>query len=220
MFVGHYAAALAAKAAEPRTPLWTYVLGAQLLDVGYSALVVAGIEKFRVNESLPGNPLELIHMPYSHGLPAALVWSLVAALLCKPLLKLTWRASAVVGLVVFSHWLLDWIVHRPDLELWYRGPKVGLGLWNYPAAEMALELSLLAVAGGAWIAWRKSVGRQAWPAVLFLALLGGMATLFALPAPPPESPLVLGITGLVLFGVIALIAWPVDRAYRPGRTFR
>ena len=117
MFVGHYSAALAAKAAEPRAPLWTYVIGCQLLDVGWSALVMTGAERMSIDPSLPGSSLVLEHMPWTHSLPSAVLWSLAAALAVRFAMKLPVRACVFVGLVVFSHWLGDLLVHRPDLEL-------------------------------------------------------------------------------------------------------
>src|ERR1700761_2528673 len=129
MFVGHYAAALAAKAAEPRGPLWAYVAGCQLLDIGWSSLVMAGVEKMRIDPSLPGSDLDLYYMPYTHSLPAALIWSVGATLVAKPVLRLPWAASAMIGATVFSHWIADFLVHRPDLELFPHGEKVGLAMW-------------------------------------------------------------------------------------------
>ncbi len=117
MFVGHYSAALAAKAAEPRAPLWTYVIGCQLLDVGWSSLIMTGTEKVSFDPSLPGSALVLEHMPWTHSLPASLLWSLAAALAVRFAMKLPWRAAIFVGLVMFSPWLLDLAVHRPDLKL-------------------------------------------------------------------------------------------------------
>src|SRR5690606_9928788 len=112
------------KAAAPRAPLWTLVGAAQLLDIAFSGFLGAGLEKFRVDQSLPGNPLDLYQMPWSHSLPAAIGWSLLAAGAARALVP--WRTAAVIGAVVFSHWLLDWLVHRPDLELWFGGPRAGL----------------------------------------------------------------------------------------------
>ena len=126
MFAGHYAAALAAKAAEPRAPLWTLIAGAQLVDIGWAALVIAGIETGSVDPALPGSALVLSHMPWTHSLAAALVWAIAAALLSKTLLRLSLRTAIVIGAVVFSHWLLDLIVHRPDLELYPNGPSSAL----------------------------------------------------------------------------------------------
>jgi hypothetical protein len=216
MFVGHYAAALAAKAAEPRAPLWAYVAGCQLLDIGWSGLVMAGMEKVRVDPSLPGSPLVLYHMPYTHGLPAALGWSVVAGLVAKPVLRLPWSAAAMVGATVFSHWLADLLVHRPDLELFPHGPMAGLGFWNYPIAEMALEMGLVAIAGAAWTASRKSQGRTAWPAVVFLAALTAVQILSSLlgGSGGSDNPIATGAVALSVYLTLALIAAWVD-AGRP-----
>ena len=65
MFVGHYSASLAAKAAEPRAPLWSYFIASQLLDVGWSILVALGIEKVRVDPMLPGSVFDLYFRPKS-----------------------------------------------------------------------------------------------------------------------------------------------------------
>ena len=171
MFVGHYAAALAAKGAEPRAPLWTYVIAAQLVDVGWSGLIMAGVEKVSFDPHLPGSALVLEYMPFTHSLPAALLWSVAGAFAVRWALKLPWAAAAMVGLVVFSHWLGDLLVHRPDLELWFGGQKVGMALWNYPLPEQALEMGLMAL-GAAWWAWRRGTqGQSVWPALAFVGFL-------------------------------------------------
>lgn len=171
MFVGHYAAAFAAKAAEPKAPMWTLAAGCQLIDIGWSAFIMTGVEHANSDPALPGSPYVLYDMPWTHSLPAALAWSVGAALLVKLLLRLPSWASVLVGLSVFSHWLLDFVVHRPDLLLYPGGEKVGLALWNYPVAEEALEIGLIAVCGGLWIASRKTLGRAAWPALLIMTFL-------------------------------------------------
>ena len=83
MFVGHYAAALAAKAIEPRAPLWTLAAGCQLVDIGWSAFIIAGIERASVDPTLPGSSLVLEHMPWTHSLPMTFVWAAGAALLAS-----------------------------------------------------------------------------------------------------------------------------------------
>ena len=210
MFVGHYAVALAAKAAEPRARLWTYAGACQLLDIGWSGLVMGGIEKMRVDPHLPGSGLDLYFMPYTHSLPGALVWSVGAAVLGRYLLRLPWRAGVFVGLVVFSHWILDLLVHRPDLALWFGGPKVGLGLWNYPLPEMALELGLVAVAGGAWIAVRKDAALKAWPVIAFMGFLTTLQMAASL-SPSSDDPVAGGGLALVVYLVATGLAWLVDR---------
>lgn len=210
MFVGHYSAALAAKAIEPRAPLWALVGGAQLIDIGWSVLVMAGIEKVRIDPSLPGSSLDLYHMPWTHSLPAVIVWSLAAIVLCRWLLKLAWTPAIVVGLVVFSHWALDWLVHRPDLLLWPGGEKVGLGFWNYPVPEQALEIGLLGLGGMAW-AWAAGRRGGGWfrPLVFFTILVAlQVAVMFA---PAEGDTYQLGLSALLVYLIVTGVAWVIDR---------
>jgi hypothetical protein len=198
MFVGHYAASLAAKAVEPRAPLWSYVAAAQLLDIGWSVLIIAGVERVSFDESLPGSPLVLAHMPWTHSLPAALVWSIGAALLAGFALKLPRRTAMVVGLVVFSHWVLDFLVHRPDLALWFGGPKLGLGLWNAPVVEATVEMGFLALAAIAWTAQRVRLKQAAWSAIAFIALLI-MLQIVAIALPPDGDTVIMGLSALAAY---------------------
>lgn len=216
MFMGHYAAALAAKAAEPRAPLWAYVAGAEVLDIAWSSLVMAGAEQARIDNALPGAPLDLFHMPWSHSLPAALAWSVAAALLGGWALKLPRRAAVVLGLVVFSHWGLDLLVHRPDLALWLGGPKVGLALWNQPVLEEAVEVGLLGLAGAAWAAQRSRGGQSVWPTLAFLSFL---LILQILPMVAPMTggpPAALAGSTLFVYLVVTAAAALIER--RPRRS--
>lgn len=211
MFIGHYSAALVAKAAEPRARLWTYVGACQLLDIGWGAMILARLEKARVDPSMSGNGFDLYFMPYSHSLPASIVWALVAGFLAFQFLRLPTRAAICVGLVVFSHWPLDLIVHHPDLLIWPGLPKVGLSFWDHPVSEMALEAGLLALASAAWVARRKDQGLATWPAAAFIGLLVAVQILATL-GPMASDPSSLGGMALGLYVVITLAAWPVDRS--------
>ena len=213
MFVGHYSAALAAKAAEPRGPLWAYVAAAQLVDIGWSALVMAGVEKVRIDETLPGSSLDLYHMPWTHSLPAAVLWSLAAAAVCRWALKWPGRVATMVGAVVFSHWLFDFLVHRQDLLLWPGGAKVGLGWWNYPVPEQALEIGLLGLAGMAWAWTAARGGKSLWPPLVFVAALVGLQVLVMF-LPPQNDTFQLGLSALVVYLVVTAAAWLVDRRKR------
>lgn len=212
MFVGHYAAAMAAKAAEPRAPFWTYVLGCQMLDVGWGVLVSTGVEKFRVDTALPGSPLDLYFMPFTHSLPGAVLWSVVGGVAAKGLLRLPARAAAMISVVIFSHWGLDLIVHRPDLELG-NGVKAGLALWNWPVPEMALEMGLIAMSAAAWAGRIRAAGSGVWRAVVFSGLMIPLA-IVALASPPPPSPAAGGIMALVAYGLVTLIALGFDAPKR------
>src|SRR5690348_5176158 len=87
MFAGHYAAAFVAKAIEPKTPLWTLAAGCQLIDIGWSSLIMAGVEHASANPALAGSTLVLYDMPWTHSLPGAALWSAAAALLCLAVLR-------------------------------------------------------------------------------------------------------------------------------------
>ena len=243
MFVGHYSASLVARRVAPELPLWALLLAAQAVDVAWATFVLLGIEHVRI---VPGhtatNPLDLYHMPWTHSLPAALAWSLGVAALgwawarrpapmaagqlaaaARPLSAATGRHAAtpgrvavVLGAVVFSHWVLDLIVHAPDLPLWGDGRKVGLGLWNHVVASTALELALL-VGAALWLradraAWRRAGGRA-------LGVFVGVLVVFHavnLFGPPPPSVAAVGIAGLSVYLVVALVgAWLERRAGRP-----
>lgn len=217
MFMGHYAAAFAAKAAEPRAPLWIYVAAAEALDISWSVLVVAGVERVRFDASLPGAPLVLEYMPWSHSLPAALIWAAVLALLAGLALKLPRRAMLFVGLAVFAHWLLDLMVHRPDLALWPEGPRVGLALWQAPVLAQVVEMGLLALAAGAWLAQRGKTGARLWPG---LALLGLLVTLqiVSTAAPPVGDAMIVARFGLSIYlAMIFVAAFTERRAGAIGR---
>src|ERR1700745_697070 len=147
MFVGHYSVAFAAKSERHKIPLWVLFIAVQFLDYIWATLVLLGIEKLRVIKGFTaGSMLDSYFHPYSHSLPMAILWSVVAALIYKAI----WRAKAsniamvVIGVAVFSHWLLDLIAHPHDLPIYDNRWKVGFGLWNYRDPEFALEIALLA----------------------------------------------------------------------------
>ena len=114
MFVGHIGVAMAAKRAAPRTSLATLVAAALWIDLVWPALVLAGVERVRID---PGNtaftPLDFERYPFTHGGVAVLLWS--AAFGAAYLLRSGYRRGALVaGALVASHWVLDAVVHRPD----------------------------------------------------------------------------------------------------------
>lgn len=205
MFVGHYSAALAAKAVEPRGPLWAYVGAAQLLDIGWSTLVMAGIEKVRFDPELPGSFLVLDYMPFTHSLPAAILWSIAGWAIAKWLLKLPARAAVLIGLVVFSHWLGDFLVHRPDLELLVVPGRVGLGWWDFPMQELLLEAGLIGLTGGAWLWRRGQEGRSVWPGLAFLTALMALQAVSLVVAPTGSAAL-FGRTSLIIYLAVIGIA--------------
>src|SRR6266498_3662872 len=136
MFIGHYAVALAAKRAAPKTSLGTLFAAAQLADLLWPPLLLAGWERSGI---VPGpNPfltLSLQSIPISHSLLALIGWGLLFGLLYRVRTGYG-RGALVVALLVVSHWLLDFVTHRPDMPLYPGGRLVGLGLWNSEAATV------------------------------------------------------------------------------------
>lgn len=151
MFVGHYSVAFATKTEHNKIPLWVLFVAVQFLDYVWATLVLLGIEKLRVIKGFTaGSMLDSYFHPYSHSLITAILWSGVAALCYKPLCRwlgyrYTKSAALIVGVAVFSHWILDLIAHPHDLPIYDNSAKVGFGLWNYRDPEFALEIALLAL---------------------------------------------------------------------------
>lgn len=149
MMAGHFGLAAAVKSRQPLLPLWSLMLATQLLDILFVPLLVLGVESI---EELPGKSLgpasygaALIHAEYTHSLVGALTIAMVAGIVVS-----RWwgrRAGLVIGAVVFSHWLLDLLVHRADLPILPGNagtlPLLGLGLWNAPVVTLIIEATLI-----------------------------------------------------------------------------
>lgn len=239
MFIGHIGVAMGAKVAAPRIPLGTLVIAAQFVDLLWPVLLLAGIEHARV---VPGimaaSSLEFTDYPISHSLLTVLGWgALVGGLywiLRRRIMSTAYRADAhdpvgglywvlrreargawVLGAVVVSHWVLDLLVHQPDLPLFPGGPRLGLGMWNSLPASMALELGILILGTVLYLRAtraRDAVGRVAlWAFVLILAVIY-LSSLFGPPPPDARTVAQTGLAGwlLVLWGY-----W-IDRHRKAG----
>ncbi len=193
MFIGHWAPALVA-ATHPRAPrIAVLFIAAQLVDWAFFALLLLGVEKMRF---VPGisvmNPMDLYHMTYTHSLLGALVFGGGITIVIWTLAKD--RAAALLGgAVVVSHWLLDLLVHVPDLTLIGVPPKLGFGLWNHPEIEMPLELAI--TFGALW--WYAKVCRPATSRVVCLAAV--MLALQGFNWFAPVAPEVTAATSLLAF---------------------
>ncbi len=203
MFIGHFAVGLAAKRAAPRASLGTLTLAALFLDALWPLFLLLGLERAEV---VPGSNsfllLNFSYYPISHSLLMALVWAALFAIVYKARTK--YSAGALwVGLLVLSHWVLDFIVHVPDLPLWPGGPKVGLGLWNSPTATIVIESAIFLA--GIWIYAtttrpRNIIGKAAlWAYVIVIA---GLYAADANAQAPPN------ITIVAYIGIVAWIFIP------------
>jgi hypothetical protein len=219
MFIGHYGPAFAGKAIGPAIPLWVLFIAVQWMDIGWAMLVLAGVEKFRIIPGFTeGSAFDLYYMPYTHGLIGALALSaLLGAIVAVFLRERRGTVFLVVAGAVFSHWLLDLVVHVPDLPLYDDSAKVGLGLWRHVWLSLPLELAFLALGG--WLyartvpARRAGGDRRLW---LFVAAMAALEIYSAM-SPPPATPQQTALSGLAAYLVLALLAGLVDRArYTPS----
>ncbi len=148
MITGHFSLATGTKAVAPRLPLWALLLASFWLDVIFIFLFAAAIEGLtQVDPAHPAYGGALIHAYYTHSL----VGALAIAALTGWLVTRWWgrQGGLVIGAVVFSHWVLDLLVHRPDLPILPGNlgnlPLLGLGLWNYPWLSAAVELAMVLI---------------------------------------------------------------------------
>jgi hypothetical protein len=216
VFIGHFALAYAAKRVAPRTSLGTLFAAAQLPDLVWPWLTLAGVEHATI---APGDtaftPLRFDSYPVSHSLLTVAGWGAAFGVIHY------WRRrrgldAVVLALLVGSHWLLDFVTHRPDMPLWPGGPRLGLGLWNSVPATIAVELLLFAA--GLWLAASATRARDALGRWGFAGLAALLLLIYAanVTSPPPPSMTAVGWVGAlggILF--VALAAW-VDRHREPA----
>jgi len=188
MFIGHFAIGFAAKTAAPRVSLGTLFLAAQFIDLLWPTFLLMGLERVRIE---PGattvTPLVFEHYPYSHSLLAVLGWAVLLAGL-HFLLRRDRRGAMILAGLVLSHWLLDLLVHRPDLPLWpWGGSVLGLRLWSSLTLTLALEVPLFML--GVWLysrGTRALDGAGRWGLVGLVLFLFVIYAGNVLGSPPPS----------------------------------
>lgn len=217
MFIGHFAVGLYGKKLAPRTSLGTWFVAAQFLDLLWPLLLLLGVEHVRI---APGDttltPLDFYDYPWSHSLLLTIGWGAVFGT-GYYLFRKNLRTAVMLGIAVISHWVLDLVVHRPDLPLTPWGSeRMGFGLWNTPA--IALTIESIFFSGAVWLYSRDTqpsdrIGRFGWiglAATLLLIWAGN----FMGPPPPDTNALAVVANAQWLF---VLWAYWVDRhrAERP-----
>lgn len=214
MFVGHYAASLALKKFEKRASLGILFLAVQFVDILFFPFVLLGIERIKIVENFTQSThFELEYLPYTHSLLAFVVWSGAAYALFRWVVVKNHSVAIVVALAVFSHWLLDLLVHTPDLPLASDATtKLGLGLWNNAIATYTLEAGLLIL--GLWLYLRStkavtSVGKYGMGVFVGFLLLVNVANIFG--PPMVDSELGLAVFALTSYLLFAAVAFWLDR---------
>lgn len=209
MFIGHFGVGFAGKRFAPKASLQMLIFAAVFADVLWPILVALGVEKVRI---APGDtvytPLEFISYPWSHSLLMLCIWGLVLGLIYRTRTASN-SAGVVIGLLVVSHWVLDWITHRPDMPLYPGGPNVGLGLWNSVAGTMAVEIAMF-IAGVFLYATATEARdkRGKWALIALVVFLLGFYIADSVAGSPPPSVNAIWISALIATAVIVLwTAW-------------
>ncbi|NYF51048.1 metal-dependent hydrolase [Tunturiibacter gelidoferens] len=212
MFLGHFAVGFASKKFAPRTNMGALIAAPMFLDMLWPVFLLTGWERVRID---PGNtrftPLDLEYFPWSHSLLMSVVWASAFGLLYYLTTRYR-RGAVVIWIGVVSHWLLDWITHRPDMPLYPGSPLFGLGLWNHVGATLAVELTMFLL--GIWLyvgvtRARDRVGRYGFLAYVVLLLVLYLGDRFS--SPPANVAQDIAWPGIVAELVLIPWAWWFDQ---------
>ncbi|OGQ59595.1 MAG: hypothetical protein A3J24_06570 [Deltaproteobacteria bacterium RIFCSPLOWO2_02_FULL_53_8] len=215
MFIGHYGVGLALKRYAPCTSLGTLMFAALWMDILWPLLILSGVERVRIMDgATEAMPLVFEYYPFSHSLMAAIFWAVIFATVCR-LLKGRLSTALALGAGVLSHWVLDAIVHLPDLPIGFSGASfVGLGLWDFTPAAIAIEVAFFVIGLASYLRCTRPLdgvgnyGMWVFAGLLILIYAGQFA------GPPPSSVTVVAYAGLAQLLIIIFGGW-VDRGRRP-----
>jgi len=217
MFIGHFAVGLASKKLAPQTNLAWLLAAPLFLDLLWPIFLIAGIEHATLVKDAP-TPflvLGLDHYPWSHSLVMSLVWSAAMAVVYWAATR-DRRGASVIAAGVFSHWVLDFVTHRPDLQLAPGVPtEVGLGLWYSTVGTIATEAAMFIVAVVLYLGVTRARGLAG--KISIATLVGFLAIGYAgsIFGPPPPSIEAVRIAGLASWLVIPWAYW-IERTRPPA----
>ena len=215
MFIGHFGVGFAAKKLTSKPSLGTLFIAAQFIDLLWPLLLMLGVERVAIQPGITAvTPLDFQYYPYSHSLFATLFWGVMVGG-AYFLLRKDRRGAIWLGVLVLSHWLLDFLTHRPDLPLAPGAAKVGLGLWNSLPATLIVEGLIFAV--GVYLYQRSTRPKNKTGSIALWSLVGFLVIVYLgnIFGPPPESVEMLPIVGMSQWLLVAWGYW-VDRNREPA----
>lgn len=142
--LGHIGFGFAVKQAAPKVHILILLLATEIMDILWGLFYATGLEN--INSS-----------PWSHSLFMSVIWAVCIGYIAVRIYNDN-RSGIVIGLLVFSHWVVDFITHpmgailggkplNPDLPLFLTdSSKVGLGLYNHSfAVAMITDMGMLII---------------------------------------------------------------------------
>jgi hypothetical protein len=213
MFIGHFGLGFGAKVAAPAVSLGALFAAAQFADLLWPTLLLVGVEQVRVQPGITVmTPLDFVSYPYSHSLLMLCVWGVAFAIIYTVLRRARPQAAMTIALLVVSHWVLDLVVHRPDLPITPWGSaRLGLGLWNSMPGTLAAEFAVFAAGVAVYLRSTRARSRAGtmgfWLLVAFL-LVVYLAAAFG---PPPPTPTAVAWSAQAMWLIVAWGYW-VDRS--------
>lgn len=223
MFLGHFAVSLGAKKPAPTVSLGTLFVAAQFVDLMWPLFLLLGLEHARIDVGNTAvTPLDFYDYPFTHSLAGAILWSCVLGLLYYAV-KRNVRNAVIVGAAVSSHWVLDFLTHRPDLPLWFTGgPLFGLGLWNSVIGTVVVEVGIFVL--GLFLYLKATTAKDKIGSIGLWSLVGFLGLIYVgnLAGPPPPDVQSVAVAGTAMW-LLVLWAYWIDRhrtVRDPARTSR
>ncbi len=218
MFLGHFGLAFAARKASPSISLGALFLACQFADLLWPTLVLAGIERVEIEPGATAfTPLDFVSYPYSHSLVALILWAVIVGTIYMMATRAPAAAAVTLGLLVLSHWVLDYITHRPDMPLTMGGPqRVGLGLWNSVPGTLATEFAIFIA--GIVLYLRSTAARDRIGSIGLWSLVAFMVAIYLAASfgPPPPSSAAVAWSAQAMWLLVLWGFW-VDRHRKPAR---
>lgn len=208
MFLGHFGAGFAGKKFSKSASLGTYFMAAQWIDLLWPILLLLGIEKVKIEPGISNvTPLNFNYYPFTHSLAAAIIWGVIFAVIYF-LIKKNARTSIILGVFVVSHWVLDFLVHIPDLPIFPGSElKVGLGLWNSFTATIILEGLIFGIGIYLYYKVTKTKNKTGTYSLIGLVVFLILIYISNLFGPPPDSVKAIGIVGNAQWLIILWGYW-------------
>lgn len=215
MFIGHFGIGLGAKKIEPKISIGTYFIAVQFLDLLWPTLLLLNIEHVAIKPGTSNSqPLDFIDYPFSHSLVMVIIWAVIFGTV-HWIFKKNFKAAIILAICVISHWVLDLIVHLPDLPLYPgKSPLFGFGLWNLKYVTLAVEAIMFIVGADFYLSVTKAKNTSGKIVIWVLILLLGLTHLANIFGPPPTNVNAIA-WGAQLQWVFVLLAYWADRNRLP-----